>query len=194
MKHPKARKRRAAGKQQQPKVPAAAHGDIAVPKFRRGKGESEHSYLCRMEQEVQHILFLTKNQVQREPEKEAAAPQESRRKKEFQNKKLDKARRKKEEKKEALREKSLFQDPVAFGEVVMEPPTLTSRPRHGGPAEQAGRKQLLLTPRLGRGPPVSLARQRIVQEERARVIQAYRDIQRRKQQQREAQAARGVPG
>lgn len=53
-----------------------------MPKFKRGKGESEHSYLCRMEQEVQHILFLTKNQVQREPEKEAAAPQKSRRKKE----------------------------------------------------------------------------------------------------------------
>ncbi|XP_040386393.1 coiled-coil domain-containing protein 137 isoform X2 [Cygnus olor] len=195
MKHPKARKRRAAGKQQQRK--AQARGDIAVPKFRRGKGESEHSYICRMEQEVQRILFLTKNQVQREPEKEAAAPQKSRRKKEFQNKKLDKARKKKEEKKEALLEKSLFRDTVAFGEVVTEPPTLTSRPRRGGPAEQAGRKRLLLTPRLGRVPPaapVSLARQRIVQEERARVVQAYRDIQRRKQQRREAQAARGVPG
>uniref|UniRef100_A0A8B9D0P2 Coiled-coil domain containing 137 n=1 Tax=Anser cygnoides TaxID=8845 RepID=A0A8B9D0P2_ANSCY len=189
MKHPKARKRRAAGG-------ARGAPDIAVPKFRRGKGESEHSYICRMEQEVQRILFLTKNQVQREPEKEAAAPQKSRRKKEFQNKKLDKARKKKEEKKEALLEKSLFQDTVAFGEVVTEPPTLTSRPRRGGPAEQAGRKRLLLTPRLGRVPlaaPVSLARQRIVQEERARVIQAYRDIQRRKQQRREAQAARGVP-
>lgn len=197
MKHPKARKRRAAGKQQQQQqCKAQASGDIAVPKFRRGKGESEHSYICRMEQEVQRILFLTKNQVQREPEKEAAAPQKSRRKKEFQNKKLDKARKKKEEKREALLEKSLFQDTVAFGEVVTEPPTLTSRPRRGGPAEQAGRKRLLLTPRLGRVPlaaPVSLARQRIVQEERARVIQAYRDIQRRKQQRREAQAARGVP-
>lgn len=198
MKHPKARKRRAAGKQQQQQQrKAQAPGDIAVPKFRRGKGESEHSYICRMEQEVQRILFLTKNQVQREPEKEAAAPQKSRRKKEFQNKKLDKARKKKEEKKEALLEKSLFQDTVAFGEVVTEPPTLTSRPQRGGPAEQAGRKRLLLTPRLGRVPPaapVSLARQRIVQEERARVVQAYRDIQRRKQQWREAQAARGVPG
>lgn len=70
-----------AGKQQQPKAPAA-HGDIAVPKFKRGKGESERSYICRMEQEVQRILFLTKNQVQREPEKEAAAPQKSGRKKE----------------------------------------------------------------------------------------------------------------
>lgn len=117
MKHPKARKRRAAGgargapgcgtaqglpppgspvpacpnppcpslvgkQQQQQQRKAQAPGDIAVPKFRRGKGESEHSYICRMEQEVQRILFLTKNQVQREPEKEAAAPQKSRRKKE----------------------------------------------------------------------------------------------------------------
>ncbi|NXI63391.1 CC137 protein, partial [Anseranas semipalmata] len=205
MKHPKTRKRRAAEKQQQPKPKAAeAQGDIPVPKFRRGKGESERSYVCRMEQEVQRVLFLSQNQVQREPEKEVAAPQKSKRKKEFQNKKLDKARKKKEEKKEALLEKSLFQDTVAFGEVVTEPPTITSRPRSGGPAEQAGRKQLLLTPRLGHSraspaAPVSLARQRIVQEERARVIQAYRDIQRRKQQRREAargsaQASRGVPG
>lgn len=45
---------------------------------------------------------------------------------------------------------------------------------------------------------MSMARRRIVEEERARVIQAYRDIQRRKQQQREAaqgsaQAGRRVP-
>ncbi|NXK56893.1 CC137 protein, partial [Chauna torquata] len=205
MKHPKTRKRRAAEKKQQPKSQGAeAQGDVPVPKFRRGKGESERSYVCRMEQEVQRVLFLSKNQAQREPEKEVAAPQKSKRKKEFQNKKLDKAWKKKEEKKEALLEKSLFQDTVAFGEVVTEPPTITSRPRSGGPAEQAGRKRLLLTPCLGRSRPspavpVSLARQRIVQEERARVIQAYRDIQRRKQQRREAawgsaQAGCGVPG
>ncbi|KFM10378.1 Coiled-coil domain-containing protein 137, partial [Aptenodytes forsteri] len=115
----------------------------------------------------------------------------------FQNKKLEKARKKKEEKKEAMLEKSLFQDTVAFGEVVTQPPTITSRPRGRGPAEQAGRKRLLLTSRLGQSQaspvspaaPVSMARRRIVEEERARVIQAYRDIQRRKQQQREA--ARG---
>uniref|UniRef100_A0A8C9FMD1 Coiled-coil domain containing 137 n=1 Tax=Pavo cristatus TaxID=9049 RepID=A0A8C9FMD1_PAVCR len=193
MKRPKARARRAAVKPQRPQGPEAQE-DIPVPRFRRRRGESERSYVCRMEREVEHVLVLSKNQVQREPEKEAAAPQKSQRKKEFQNKKLDKVRKKKEEKKEALLEKSLFQDPVAFGEVVTEPPTITSRPRSGGPTEKAGRKRLLLTPRLGQSRaaptvPMSLARQRIVQEERARVIQAYRDIQRRKQQQRDA--ARG---
>lgn len=72
---------------------------------------------------------------------------------------------------------------------------------------QAGRKRLLLMSHLGQSQtspvspaaPVSMARRRIVEEERARVIQAYRDIQRRKQQQREAarssaQAGRRVPG
>lgn len=53
-----------------------------MPKFRRGKKESERSYICRMEQEVQRVLFLTKNQLQREPEKEAMAPEKSKRKKE----------------------------------------------------------------------------------------------------------------
>ncbi|NXK26718.1 CC137 protein, partial [Arenaria interpres] len=193
MKRPNPGKRQAAEKKQQPKSKGPkAPGDIPVPKFRRGKKESERSYICRMEQEVQRVLFLTKNQLQREPEKEA--PEKSKRKKEFQNKKLEKARRKKEEKKEAMLEKSLFQDTVAFGEVVTQPPTITSRPRGRGPTEQAGRKRLLLTSRLGQSQaspaspaaPVSMARRRIVEEERARVIQAYRDIQRRKQQQREA--------
>ncbi|NXN59232.1 CC137 protein, partial [Rynchops niger] len=204
MKCPNTGKRRVAEKKQQPKSKGPkAPGDIPVPKFRRGKKESERSYICRMEQEVQRILFLTKNRLQREPEKEAMAPEKSKRKKEFQNKKLEKARKKKEEKKEAMLEKSLFQDTVAFGEVVTQPPTITSRPRGRGPAEQAGRKRLLLTSRLGQSQaspsaPMSLARRRIVEEERARVIQAYRDIQRRKQQQREVvrggtKARRRVP-
>ncbi|NXK32943.1 CC137 protein, partial [Piprites chloris] len=182
-------KRRAAEKKQQQKP--KSKGDIPVPRFRRGKGESERSYICRMEQEVQHLLFLSENQLQREPEREDTAPAKSQRKKEFQKKKLEKARKKKEEKREDMLEKSLFQDTVAFGEVVTQPPTITSRPRGRGPAQQAGRKQLLLAPRLGRSqaspvsPVMSMARRRIVEEERARVIQAYRDIQRRKQLQRE---------
>ncbi|NXR25600.1 CC137 protein, partial [Cinclus mexicanus] len=195
LKRPDAGKRRVAEKKQQqeskgPKAP----GDNPVPKFRRGKGESERSYICRMEQEVQRIRFLTENQLQREPEKEATAPEKSKRKKEFQKRKLEKARKKKEEKKEAMLEKSMFQDMVPFGEVVTQPPTITSRPRGRGPVEQAGRKQLLLSPRLGQSqefpvspvsPVMSMARQRILEEERTRVIQAYRDIQRRKQLERE---------
>ncbi|NXB10331.1 CC137 protein, partial [Cnemophilus loriae] len=195
MKRPDPGKRQVAEtKQQQKSKGPKALGDVPVPRFRRGKGESERSYICRMEQEVQRVLFLAENQLRREPEKEATAAEKSRRKKEFHKRKLEKVRKKKEEKKEAMLEKSLFQDTVPFGEVVTQPPTITSRPRGQGPAEQAGRKQLLLTPRLGRSqaslaspvsPVMSMARRRILEEERARVIQAYRDIQRRKQLERE---------
>ncbi|NXO99774.1 CC137 protein, partial [Certhia brachydactyla] len=192
LKRPDPGKRRVAEKKQQQKSEAA--GDTPVPRFRRGRGESERSYICRMEQEVQRVLFLAENQLQREPEKEETAPEKSKRKKEFQKRKLEKARKKKEEKKEDMLEKSLFQDTVPFGEVVTQPPTITSRPRGRGPAQQAGRKQLLLTPRLGQSqaspvspvsPVMSMARRRILEEERARVIRAYRDIQRRKQLERE---------
>ncbi|NWZ73766.1 CC137 protein, partial [Acrocephalus arundinaceus] len=191
LRHPGPGKRRVAEeKQQQKSKGPKAPGDVPVPKFRRGKGESERSYICRMEQEVQHVLFLTENQLQREPEKEGTAPEKSQRKKEFQKRKLEKARKKREEKKEDMLEKSLFQDTVPFGEVVTQPPTITSRPRGRGPAQQAGRKQLLLMPRLRQSqvspvsPVMSMARRRILEEERARVIQAYRDIQRRKQLER----------
>ncbi|XP_068007308.1 coiled-coil domain-containing protein 137 [Melanerpes formicivorus] len=198
MKRPDPRKQQVAEKKQQPKAKGTkAQGDIPVHRFRRGKGESERSYMCRMEQEVKHLLFLTKSQVQREPEKEDMAPVKSKRKKEFQNKKLEKARKKKEEKKEAMLEKRRFQDTVAFGEVVTQPPTITSRPRGQGPVKKAGRKQLLLRSCLGQSQSspaalVSMARRRIVEEERVRVIQAYRDIQRRKRQQQEMAQAGSI--
>ncbi|XP_054027066.1 coiled-coil domain-containing protein 137 [Dryobates pubescens] len=198
MKRPDPRKQQVAEKKQQPKAKGTkAQGDIPVHRFRRGKGESERSYMCRMEQEVKHLLFLTKSQVQREPEKEDMAPVKSKRKKEFQNKKLEKARKKKEEKKEAMLEKRRFQDTVAFGEVVTQPPTITSRPRGQGPVKKAGQRQLLLRSCLGQSQSspaalVSMARRRIVEEERVRVIQAYRDIQRRKRQQREMAQAGSI--
>uniref|UniRef100_A0A8C5U7X0 Coiled-coil domain containing 137 n=1 Tax=Malurus cyaneus samueli TaxID=2593467 RepID=A0A8C5U7X0_9PASS len=192
------KKQRVAEKKQQqkPKGPKAP-GDIAVPKFRRGKGESERSYICRMEHEVQRVLFHTENQLQREPEKEA--PEKSKRKKEGGGCWNGASRGSPPD----LALASLA-DTVPFGEVVTQPPTITSRPRGQGPAKQAGRKQLLLTPRLGRSraslasplspvsPVMSMARRRILEEERVRVIQAYRDIQRRKQLERErARAGHG---
>lgn len=46
-------------------------GDIPVPHFKRRKKESEKAYVRRMENETQHVLFLTKNQVERKPEQNA---------------------------------------------------------------------------------------------------------------------------
>uniref|UniRef100_A0A670HT16 Coiled-coil domain containing 137 n=1 Tax=Podarcis muralis TaxID=64176 RepID=A0A670HT16_PODMU len=166
-------------------------GDIPVPKFKRRKGEGDSTYIGRIERETQHVMFLTKYQLQREPEKEEPVPEKSQRKKDFQKKKLDKIRRKKEEKKAALLEKDFLKDSVKFGEVAEQPPTITAKPRKSVVKDKAGKKELLLTSLLGSGgtpstPKVfhaSLARQRIVQEERERVVQAYRDIKKRKQQQ-----------
>uniref|UniRef100_K7G7Y7 Coiled-coil domain containing 137 n=1 Tax=Pelodiscus sinensis TaxID=13735 RepID=K7G7Y7_PELSI len=137
MKNPKSRKRRKADSQLSgtatigSKEKPAAPGDIPVPTFKRRKREGEQAYIRRMEQETQRVLFLTQNQLQREPEKEEPEPEKSQKKKEFQNKRLAKMRRKKEEKKVAMLEKALFQDPVQFGEVAMQPPALTVKPRKG---------------------------------------------------------------
>nr|XP_034959997.1 coiled-coil domain-containing protein 137 [Zootoca vivipara] len=187
LKNPKSKK-----KKKKEKQPAhILEGDIPVPKFKQRKGEGDSTYIGRIERETQRVMFLTKYQLQREPEKEEPAPEKSQRKKEFQKKKLDKIRRKKEEKKAALLEKDFLKDSVKFGEVAEQPPTITAKPRKSVVKDKAGKKQLLLTSLLGSGgtpstPKVfhaSLARQRIMQEERERVVQAYRDIKKRKQQQ-----------
>lgn len=47
-------------------------GDIPVPHFKRGRRESEKAYVRRMENETKHVLFLSKNQVERRPEQDAA--------------------------------------------------------------------------------------------------------------------------
>lgn len=46
-------------------------GDIPVPHFKRRKQESVKAYVRRMENETKHVLFLTKNQVDRKPEQDA---------------------------------------------------------------------------------------------------------------------------
>lgn len=55
--------------------------DIPVPKFKQRKRESDGAYVQRMEQEAQHVLFLTKNQATRQPEVQAAPRKKSERKK-----------------------------------------------------------------------------------------------------------------
>ena len=50
--------------------------DIAVPKFKQRKWESDRAYVRRMEQEAQHVLFLSKNQANRQPEVQVAPKKE----------------------------------------------------------------------------------------------------------------------
>ncbi|XP_058028577.1 coiled-coil domain-containing protein 137 [Ahaetulla prasina] len=189
LKNPTRKKKKTANKQRPQSM-----GDIPVPKFKRRRGETETSFDRRMDREIEHVRFLTENQTQREPEKEIQVQEKSQRKKEFQKKRLEKIRKQKTEKKIAMLEKDLLKDSINFGEVALQPPTLTAKPRKSVIKDKGDqRQQLLLTSLLGSGRKISvkksghasLARQRIIQEERERVVQAYRDIKKRKQQQQQ---------
>ncbi|XP_052052688.1 coiled-coil domain-containing protein 137 isoform X1 [Apodemus sylvaticus] len=156
--------------------------DIAVPKFKQRKGESDVAYIQRMEQEAQHVLFLSKNQPTRQPEVQAAPKKEkSERKKAFQKRRLEKAQKKREARAVDRLEQELLKDTVRFGEVVLQPPELTVQPRRSTCRDAPGKKSLMLKTLLGYGgappaPATSLARQRILGEERERAVQAYRAL------------------
>ncbi|XDB61509.1 PREDICTED: coiled-coil domain-containing protein 137 [Capra hircus] len=167
--------------------------DIAIPKFKQRKWESDRAYVRRMEQEAQHVLFLSKNQASRQPEVQAAPKKKSERKKAFQKRRLDKARQRKEEKAAERLEQELLQDTVKFGEVALQPPELTAKPRMSVSRDQPGKKSLMLKKLLTPGSmsqplTTSLARQRIVAEERERAVNAYRALKRLQQQQQGTQS------
>ncbi|XP_025715627.1 coiled-coil domain-containing protein 137 isoform X1 [Callorhinus ursinus] len=162
-----------------------AEPDIAVPKFQQRKWESDGAYIQRMEEEAQHVLFLSKNQVARQPEvQEAPKKEKSEQKKAFQKRRLDRVRRRREEKAAERLERELLRDTVQFGEVALQPPELTAQPRTSRSWSQPGKKSLMLRMLLspgGMSQPLttSLARQRIIGEERERAVQAYRALKKR---------------
>ncbi|XP_004404581.1 PREDICTED: coiled-coil domain-containing protein 137 [Odobenus rosmarus divergens] len=162
-----------------------AEPDIAVPKFQQRKWESDGAYIQRMEEEAQHVLFLSKNQVARQPEvQEAPKKEKSEQKKAFQKRRLDRLRRRREEKAAERLEQELLRDTVQFGEVALQPPELTAQPRTSRSWGQPGKKPLMLRMLLspgGMSQPLttSLARQRITGEERERAVQAYRALKKR---------------
>nr|XP_019591243.1 PREDICTED: coiled-coil domain-containing protein 137 isoform X1 [Rhinolophus sinicus] len=172
--------------------------DIAVPKFKQRKWESDGAYVQRMEQEAQHVLFLSKNQADRQPEAQAAPKEKSEGKKAFQRRRLDKVRQRREEKAAERLEQELLQDTVKFGEVALQPPELTAKPRMSMSRDQPGKKPLMLRMLLSPGgvsqpSATSLARQRIVAEERERAVQAYRALKKLRQCQG-PRSARHPPG
>eukprot|EP00079_Xenopus_tropicalis_P039533 XP_017953304.1 PREDICTED: coiled-coil domain-containing protein 137-like [Xenopus tropicalis] len=161
--------------------------DIPVPKFKRRKKESVGAYLNRMNQETQHVMFLSKNQPDRCPEMEEEEEVVGEEKEGCAQKK--KSQKKKDGELQFSQKwiKSVL-DKVQFGEVAMEPPIFTSKPRKSTVQTKPGEKPLLLKKLLGAesrqsNPPVlSLARKRLIDEERERVIQAYRQLKKQKVQ------------
>ncbi|XP_046894187.1 coiled-coil domain-containing protein 137 [Hypomesus transpacificus] len=172
--------------------------DIPVPHFRRRKKESEKSYVQRMNSETQHVLFLTKNQVERQPElvedqEEPEENQKSEKKKEYNKSRLQRLHKKKLDRQEDKLENDKLIDKVRFGEVAMAPPTLSVKPKKAALKGQGINKALLLNSLLGQATSStvkpSMARQRIVEEERLRVVEAYRYLKKQKLKQQESKAA-----
>ncbi|XP_068606384.1 coiled-coil domain-containing protein 137 [Brachionichthys hirsutus] len=177
----------------------SCEGDIPALRFRRGKKESVKTYLQRMESETKHILFLTNNQVDRKPELDEGKQEspanhgKSESKKEHDKVRLQRLHKKKLDRREEKKEKEMFVDNVPFGEVAMAPPSLSAKPRKGQLKSQKESKKLLLHSLLGHAVNAthkpSMARKRIMEEERERVVQAYRHLKKQKQLQQEARAA-----
>ncbi|XP_067332157.1 coiled-coil domain-containing protein 137 isoform X2 [Channa argus] len=165
--------------------------DIPVPHFKREKGESVKSFLHRMEDEAKHVLFLTENQVDRKPEQDVDKGK-SEKKKEHDKVRLQRLQQKKLNRQEAKMEKEMFVDHVPFGEVTMAPPSLSAKPKKA-PVRSQAPKQLLLNSLLGHSmastAKPSMARQRIMEEERERAVEAYRHLKKQQQQQQKARTA-----
>ncbi|XP_061893327.1 coiled-coil domain-containing protein 137 [Entelurus aequoreus] len=169
--------------------------DIPVPHFKKREDEGVKQYLSRMQMESEHVLFLTNNQVERKPELDEDTQEKpvdhgkSKKKKEYDQLRLQKRKQKKLDQQEAKVEKERFKDDIPFGEVSMEPPSLTSKPRKASIKPQKATKDLLLNSLLGytmaSTASPSMARQRIMEEERERAVQAYRLLKKQKLQRQE---------
>uniref|UniRef100_A0A1A7X407 Coiled-coil domain containing 137 n=1 Tax=Iconisemion striatum TaxID=60296 RepID=A0A1A7X407_9TELE len=170
------------------------NGDIPVPYFKRRRGESERAYIKRMESETKHVVFLTKNQVDRNPELDAdkqelpAGKGKSEKKREHDKMRLNRLQQKKLDRQEAKIEKEMFVDDVPFGEVTLAPPLLRIKPKKAQTKDQKTSKVLMLNSLLGHTvastAKPSMARQRLMEEERQHVVEAYRQLKKQKQQQR----------
>lgn len=170
--------------------PKVLSGDIPVPHFRRGRKESVKAYINRMTQETEHVLFLTNNQLDRQPEVELKKEEKTEEKKSTKKNWLHKGKLRQQKRKlnqQAEREEEeMFKDEVPFGEVAMAPPSLSVKPRKATVKPQGASRGLLLNSLLGHSPvsvaKPSMARKRMMEEERERVVQLYRKM---KQQQRD---------
>ncbi|CAM9740358.1 unnamed protein product [Lampetra planeri] len=192
----------------QPTRGTAVTGEPAVPRFRRRRGESESTFVWRMNCAAEQVRDVCRAMPDRQPEVNVKMDKRGR-------KKLGKFVNKRRKKQEKLQEMAKYTDPVRFGEVVMEPPSLTAKPRKCPAQSKAGEKKLLLRSLMvptegpsgasgsggaggagGAGgtvaPKPSMARQRIVEEERERVVRAYRHLKAQKEAGRGPQHASGL--
>ncbi|TKS92017.1 Coiled-coil domain-containing protein 137 [Collichthys lucidus] len=151
-------------------------GDIPVPHFKRRKQEMDR-----------------KPELDVDQQEGSADKVKSAKKKEHDKGRLQRLHQKKLDRQETEMEKEMFIDHVPFGEVTMAPPTLSAKPKKAPVRSQKGSKELLLNSLLGHTvastAKPSMARQRIMEEERERAVEAYRLLKKQRQEQHEARTA-----
>nr|XP_039267391.1 coiled-coil domain-containing protein 137-like [Styela clava] len=154
----------------------------------RKRGESKYRHMQRLASAVEMSMEKAKQEIQEFPEKEIDKKEKPPPPKKIKTKeRLTKLKEKKNQawlsKLEEKTEKDRWIDHVEFGEVVMRPPTITSKPRKAGEVKKPGQRDLLFLKKgfgTSKKSNLSLARTKALNDERERVIQAYRDIKRTK--------------
>uniref|UniRef100_A0A673HVD2 Coiled-coil domain containing 137 n=1 Tax=Sinocyclocheilus rhinocerous TaxID=307959 RepID=A0A673HVD2_9TELE len=197
----KSKERMKQGSQKRKKAskPKMLSGDIPIPHFRRGRQESERDYVQRMTEESEHVLFLTNIQVEREvkPKKEEETEEKKSKKKNRFHKGKLLQQKKKLNQQEEREEEEMFKDEVLFGEVAMVPPSLSVKPKKAIVKPKGATKGLLLNSLLGHSPvsvsKPSMARKRMMEEERERVVQLYRQMKQKQKDKHEQDRAAMTP-
>lgn len=155
---------------------------------KRKRGESKFRHMQRLSTAVDMSIQKAKQEAQECPEKELdkkekPPPPKKVKTKERLQKLKEKRKQIKLKKLEELNEKERWTDHVEFGEVVMRPPTITAKPRKAGEVKKPGQRDLLFLKKgfgTSKKSNMSLARTKALNDERERVIQAYRDMKRTK--------------
>lgn len=145
------------------------------------------SHMERLASEVDASIKHARTSVQEFPEKTTETGGKKPVEKLAKKQRLEKMKRRQEtvknKRKEKLREKERWTDRVEFGEVVMEPPKLSSKPRKAVETKKPGQKDFLFlktNPAFSKKSGISLAKTQILLDERQRVIDAYREMKKNK--------------
>ena len=143
--------------------------------------------MLRLESAVDVSLKQARTSVQEFPEKESKNKKKSAEKK-SKHERLEKMKNRqkkiKESKKEKLEEKERWTDKVEFGEVVTQPPQLSAKPRKAGEVKKPGQRDLLFLKTnafFSKKSNNSMARAIVLNDERERVIEAYRALKKNKE-------------
>ncbi|WAQ96455.1 CC137-like protein [Mya arenaria] len=139
-----------------------------IPRFEQGKFEKDGDFIRRVEMETHRVIMRSKMEnkykVDLMEDQNNITNLKMKKRPTSENKK-QRSRDKKQKKKEAKQEKKIdkqigfsgLTDRVSFGEVAMEPPTLTARPRKANSDNEKprpGKRSLLLKEMMG-GPSSS---------------------------------------